>query len=70
MEKITKLISIQNKNLLESISDHMFDSNKDKLEFINKYHKYNYQVLKVSKNDKLLKYSFNRIINIQSAFDL
>lgn len=70
MEKITKLISIQNKNLLNSIANDMFDSEKDKLEFINKYHKHNYHVLKVSKNDKLLKYSFNRIVNIQSAFDL
>tara|TARA_B100000900_G_scaffold411912_1_gene432571 strand:- start:130 stop:342 length:213 start_codon:yes stop_codon:yes gene_type:complete len=70
MDKITKLISIQNKNLLDSIANDMFDSEKDKLEFINKYHKYNYHVLKVSKNDKLLKYSFNRIVNIQNAFDL
>ena len=68
MDKITKLISIQNIQLLNRISDDKFTNDIDKQEFINKYHKYNYHVTKISKDKQILKYYFDRIINIQKKF--
>jgi hypothetical protein len=70
MEKLTKLVSLQNKQLLETIANKMIEDDEEKKIFIEKYNKYNYHKLRVSKNDDLLKYSYNRIINIQSAFNL
>ena len=52
------------------IAEDKFDNENDKKTFIEKYHKYNYHVLKVSRNDDILKYSYNRIINIQNTFNL
>jgi hypothetical protein len=68
MDKIIHLISIQNVQLLNRICDDKFTNDIDKLEFINKYHKYNYHVTEISKDKKILKYYFNRIINIQKKF--
>ena len=70
MDKLNKIVSYQNHILLKKIADSKFDNSNDVNNFIEKYHKYNYHLLKVSKNDKLLEYSFNRIINIQNAFNL
>lgn len=70
MDKLTKIINIQNKNLLNIIAEDKFNDDDDKKNFIEKYHKYNYHLLKVSRNDDLLKYSYNRIINIQNTFNL
>ena len=69
MDKLTKLVSLQNKQLLETIANKMIDDDKEKKDFIEKYHKYNYHVLKVSRNEDLLKYSYQRIINIQNSFN-
>ena len=70
MDKITKLVCLQNKQLLETIANKMIDDDHEKKMFIERYHKYNYHILRVSRNDDLLKHSYNRIINIQSTFDL
>jgi len=70
MDTLNKIVSYQNHILLKKIADSKFNNSNDVNNFIEKYHKYNYHMLKVSKNDKLLEYSFNRIINIQNAFNL
>lgn len=65
MDTLNKIISLQNLILLKKIAENKYDNSDDVKNFIDKYHKYNYHVLKVSKNNKLLEYSYNRIINIQ-----
>lgn len=67
MDTLNKVISLQNLILLKKIAENKYDNSDDVKNFIDKYHKYNYHVLKVSKNDKLLEYSYNRIINIQKC---
>jgi len=64
MNRVVDIISIQNKILLSNIADQMFDNDLDKNIFIEKYHKYNFHVVKVSKNKNLLNHSFKRIVNI------
>ncbi len=70
MDTLNKIISLQNMILLKQIAESKYDNPDDIQSFIDKYHKYNYHVLKVSKDDKLLEYSYKRIINIQNAFDI
>lgn len=70
MDKLSEIVSFQNYELLKNIAESKFNDKVEIEKFINKYHKYNYHVLKVSKDDQLLEYSYNRIINIQTAFDL
>ena len=70
MDTLHKIISLQNATLLKRIAESKYDNIDEIKAFIDKYNKHNYHVLKISKNDDLLKYSYNRIINIQNAFDL
>lgn len=48
MDFLKDLIQIQQTIILEKLSDHLLTSETDKTEFIDKYNKPNYQLIKVS----------------------
>ena len=48
MDFLKDLIQIQQTIILEKLSDHLLSSEEDKKEFIDKYNKPNYQLIKVS----------------------
>lgn len=48
MDFLKDLIQIQQTIILEKLSDHLLTSEADKKEFIDKYNKPNYQLIKVS----------------------
>ena len=64
MDKLINLIEIQNNILLNKIANDKFKTDEEKRAFINKYSKHNFHIVKVTRNDYLLKYSMNRINNI------
>jgi hypothetical protein len=52
---LCELVSIQNKILLQHIADAIYDTDKEKAMFINKYNKKNYTYIKIIKNDNIIK---------------
>ena len=48
MDFLKDLVQIQQTIILEKLSDHLLTSEEDKKEFIDKYNKPNYQLIKVS----------------------
>lgn len=48
MDFLKDLVQIQQIIILEKLSDHLLTSEEDKKEFIDKYNKPNYQLIKVS----------------------
>ena len=48
MDFLKDLIQIQQTIILEKLSDHLLTSEEDKKEFIDKYNKPNYQLIKVT----------------------
>ena len=48
MDFLKDLVQIQQTIILEKLSDHLLTSEEDKKEFIVKYNKPNYQLIKVS----------------------
>jgi len=48
MDFLKDLVQIQQIIILEKLSDHLLNSEEDKKEFIDKYNKPNYQLIKVS----------------------
>ena len=52
---LCELVSIQNKILLQHIADAIYDTDKEKTMFINKYNKKNYTYIKIIKNDNIIK---------------
>jgi hypothetical protein len=48
MDFLKELVQIQQTIILEKLSDHLLSSEEDKKEFIDKYNKPNYQLIKVS----------------------
>jgi len=48
MDFLKDLIQIQQTIILEKLSDHLLTSETDKKEFVDKYNKPNYQLIKVS----------------------
>ena len=48
MDFLKDLVQIQQIIILEKLSDHLLTSETDKIEFIDKYNKPNYQLIKVS----------------------
>jgi hypothetical protein len=50
-----ELVSIQNKILLQHIADAIYNTDKEKAMFINKYNKKNYTYIKIIKNNNIIK---------------
>jgi hypothetical protein len=48
MDFLKDLVQIQQTMILEKLSDHLLNNQTDKIEFIDKYNKPNYQLIKVS----------------------
>ena len=48
MDFLKDLVQIQQTIILEKLSDHLLNNQTDKKEFIDKYNKPNYQLIKVS----------------------
>tara|TARA_B000000565_G_C23709633_1_gene349088 strand:+ start:220 stop:423 length:204 start_codon:yes stop_codon:yes gene_type:complete len=48
MDFLKDLVQIQQTIILEKLSDHLLTSEEDKKEFVDKYNKPNYQLIKVS----------------------
>jgi len=48
MDFLKELVQIQQTIILEKLSDHLLTSEEDKKEFVDKYNKPNYQLIKVS----------------------
>ena len=53
MDFLKDLVQIQQTMILEKLSDHLLNNQTDKIEFIDKYNKPNYQLIKVS-NTKMV----------------
>ena len=53
MDFLKDLVQIQQTLILEKLSDHLLNNQTDKIEFIDKYNKPNYQLIKVS-NTKMV----------------
>ena len=53
MDFLKDLVQIQQTIILEKLSDHLLTSETDKIEFIDKFNKPNYQLIKVS-NTKMV----------------
>ena len=53
MDFLKDLVQIQQTIILEKLSDHLLNNQTDKIEFIDKYNKSNYQLIKVS-NTKMV----------------
>tara|TARA_B100000686_G_C16790814_1_gene978572 strand:- start:2809 stop:3006 length:198 start_codon:yes stop_codon:yes gene_type:complete len=56
MDTLRSIIYDQNKDLLERIADDKYIDEKDKNNFVKKYHKKNFTFLKVTKRDPTPKY--------------
>ena len=48
MDFLKDLVQIQQTMILEKLSDHLLNNQIDKIEFIDKYNKPNYQLIKAS----------------------
>ena len=56
MDIIQEVLSQQNILLLSKIADDKFTHDQDKIKFIKKYNKYNYQKLKSTKENRINSY--------------
>lgn len=61
---LSRFIREQNKELLERVADDRFTTDKEKQDFINKYHKINYSHLHTMKKDNVESYKkkFERVM--------
>ena len=56
MDIFQEVLSQQNILLLSRIANDKFTHDKDKIKFIKKYNKYNYQKLKITKENRIKSY--------------
>ena len=56
MDIFQEILSQQNILLLSRIAEDKFTDDQDKIKFIKKYNKYNYQRLKITKENKIKSY--------------
>ena len=56
MDIFQEVLSQQNILLLSRIADDKFTLEKDKIKFIKKYNKYNYQKLKITRENRIKSY--------------
>ena len=64
MDIIQEVLSQQNILLLSKIANDKFTHEQDKIKFIKKYNKYNYQKLKITKENRIKSYK-KRIIKMK-----
>jgi len=64
MDIFQEILSQQNILLLSRIAEDKFTDDQDKIKFIKKYNKYNYQILKITKENKIKSYK-KRIIKMK-----
>ena len=55
MDFLKDLVQIQQTLILEKLSDHLLNNQLDKIEFIDKYNKPNYQLIKASNTKMIIK---------------
>ena len=65
MNILNNTIKLQNIEILKLIADNKYTNETDKINFINKYNKNNYQKLVIVKEDldKIYKYKVNKLLN-------
>jgi hypothetical protein len=59
MDFLKDLVQIQQTMILEKLSDHLLNNQTDKIEFIDKYNKSNYQLIKVSNTKMVIRKRIN-----------
>tara|TARA_B110001469_G_scaffold126857_1_gene145688 strand:- start:253 stop:462 length:210 start_codon:yes stop_codon:yes gene_type:complete len=59
------ILSIQNELLLKKIAEIKYNDDNEKLHFINKYNKLNYQRVSIVYEKKLFDYSFKKLIKLK-----